>query len=122
MHGVRPAAIVVKRVAVSIGHRRRDAASIASVARVAVGVCERDPGLRPRGVDGAPCGRVQRYLVGAGLVDAFDNVNFAGVGPVGAEEPKCWPNAVVFFSMTFETLKGQENTRRLSQACAQYQR
>jgi hypothetical protein len=24
--------------------------------------------------------------------------------------------------MTFETLKGQENTRRLSQACAQYQR
>ena len=41
--------------------------------------------------DGAAVRGVQGHSVVRVVVDAFDNVNFAAVGPVGTEHPECWP-------------------------------
>lgn len=44
-------------------------------------------------VDGAAGGGVEGHGIGGGAVDAFDDVDFAGLGPIGADEPKGGPDA-----------------------------
>lgn len=46
-----------------------------------------DIAAEPEGLDGASIAGVEGHLVGGLVVDAFDDVDFAVAGPVGAEHP-----------------------------------
>lgn len=41
--------------------------------------------------DGAARSGVEGDIVGGLVVGAFENIDFATVGPVGAYHPECWP-------------------------------
>lgn len=95
LHGVNAAADGVEGVAVGSGGC--DTTAIVARVGVTVGLQEGGGGLGAGGVDSAAGAGVQSHLVGAGEVYAFEDVDFAGAGPVGSEEPVGGPEGELVF-------------------------
>lgn len=81
--------------AVAIGGVVVTSDGTAGVGRLArsfdVAVGSLDFAAEPEGLDGAAIAGVEGHLVGGLVVDAFNDVDFAVAGPVGAEHPESWP-------------------------------
>ena len=92
-HGVYGATVVVELVAVRLSRGFVEGAALVAVhSDIAVfGIGLKEPvaaiGHGTRG------GRVERHEVLRLIVDTFDNVNFAIVGPVGTKGPEGWPGS-----------------------------
>lgn len=77
LHGIDPATGIVEVGAIVVGAGGFDGATKATLATAAG--------------EGAPVARVHCHLVLAAGVDAFNDVDFAAVGPIRACHPKCGP-------------------------------
>lgn len=82
LHGVDAAAVVVEAVSVGVGGRGRSRAAVVAVVGIAVGVREDGALLGTSDVHGATGRGVEGDGVLTGEVDALEDVNFAGGGPV----------------------------------------
>lgn len=93
MHGLDAAPVGVEAVAIGIGCRGADAASITPIVEIAVEVDEGGAALRSGDADVAPRRRMQDDRVGRRPVDSLDDVDFAASWPLATVRPEGGPHA-----------------------------